>query len=561
MKLLSILLLLTGFTHGVILPQGTEYFRHGVASGDPLPDGIILWTRITPSEDDLPGRVAEDRPDIEVGYEIATDENFSHIIHSGTTLAQAASDYTIKVDPRQLTPATNYYYRFTYQGTQSLVGRAKTAPEDSSPAGTRFGLVSCANYEAGLFSAYRYLAQREDLDFILHGGDYIYEYPHNVYPAPAEAGRVHDPLVEIINLEHYRRRHAKYKADLDLQLLHQKVPFICTWDDHESTNDSHRTGAENHTEGDEGNWIQRQSWAYQAYFEWMPIRLPDPTHAPQRIYRNWQYGSHVELITLDLRQYRDAPPSQAELIAGATDRTNLGPEQKTWFKNVLSESSATWKLINNAHMITPVDLPALAVPDVREAIEAFASEGVSPLNSLTLGQPYNTDQWDGFPDERQEILDHLDEQDINNVAFLTGDIHSLWACEVPKNKTAYKLPASALNPDGERAVAIEIVCPSITSDNLNEILGAEPRTLTLAVEETFMAQNPWIKDIELDSHGFTVVDVNADRIRADWFFISDRAARNPSLKFYRGYTADAWDLTGAGEAAIVEETENRLPPR
>lgn len=541
-----------------VLPQGVQFFQHGIASGDPLPDRVVLWTRITPSDADQPGVVPSGAPDVSVSWDVATDDQFQTIVKSGNATSRASADYTVKIDPGGLSPATWYYFRFTYEGTQSPTGRTRTAPADASAANVRFGHCSCANFEAGPFAAYRYMAQRDDLDFILHGGDYVYEYKEGEYPEGGpNTGRSHEPKVEMTTRAGYRQRHAQYKRDLDLQYLHSRYPFICTWDDHEISDDAYSAGATNHTEGTEGTWSQRQRDAYEVYFEWMPVRPILPGTTPPSIYRTSRYGSLVELITLDLRQYREKPPGQGEVTL-YPNRKHMGDAQKNWFLDKLSASTATWKLINNSVMISAVDVPAASV-DTTALIAAFASKGQSApsATALTPGQPYNTDQWDGYPNERQLVLDHLENNNINNVAFLTGDIHSLWASEVPYNKATYRT--------APRAVAVEFVCSSVTSDNLNEI-AKQPDTpraeSTIAVENGFKIQNPWIKDIELDSHGFSVVDVNASRIRADWYFISDRRARNPSLRFYRGYEAAAWNLgSTTGPAAVVTETTTRLSPR
>lgn len=226
-------------------------FLHGLASGDPLPDGVLLWTRITPTPESLPG--SGKGPDTAVGWEVAEDSAFTKVVARGTTTSTAETDHTVKADVRGLRPATVYWFRFTAGTTVSAVGRTRTAPAtDAATSGVRFGVVSCANWEAGYFSAYRHLAARADLDAILHLGDYIYEYAAGGYPDAEYGVRQHSPRHEILTLADYRLRHATYKTDPDLQALHAAHPVVAIWDDHEIANDAWSGGAENHTPGTEG---------------------------------------------------------------------------------------------------------------------------------------------------------------------------------------------------------------------------------------------------------------------------------------------------------------------
>jgi alkaline phosphatase D len=496
-------------------------FAHGVASGDPLPEAVLLWTRVTPSDEATPGS-GLGVPAL-VRWEVSLTPDFWKIVRKGQVLATAASDHTVKVDVTGLQPATTYYYRFLFKETSSPVGRTRTAPAaDAAVSSLRFGLASCSNYEAGYFAAYRHMAARNDLDFVLHVGDYIYEYESGAYgPGPA-IGRVHDPLTEIITLSDYRRRHAQYREDADLQALHAAYPFVCTWDDHELTNDTYNGGAENHQPGTEGDFFARRAAAYRAYFEWMPIRLPDPLNAPSRIYRKFQFGSLADLLMLDLRQYRDQQPlSGADPARDHPDRVIVGREQLDWLKGELGASSALWKLVGNSVMIAPIDFRNPFIPP-----ELLAQLG------LMMGVPFNVDSWDGYTDDRRELLDHVAANDIRNVTFLTGDIHSSWACEVPRDSLAYL--------GGVPPAAVEIVGTSITSDNLNEILGAPPRNpLSQQVETLFKAANQHVKLLEFDSHGYSVVDLTPQRLQADWYYISERTDVNATQQFATAYQVPA----------------------
>jgi len=331
--------------------------------------------------------------------------------------------------------------------------------------------------------------------------------------------RAHDAPGEMVTLAEYRRRHAQYKADADSQAMHAAHPLIATWDDHEMTNNAWDGGAENHQPNTEGDFYVRRAAAYQAYFEWMPIRLPDPAGAPTRIYRQFQFGDLADLNMLDLRQYRDEQAtSGADPAKDDPDRVIIGREQLDWLKEELGASPTRWKLIGNSVMITPVDFRSPLPPQLA---------GIAQSLGLMMGVPFNVDSWDGYTDDRRELLEFLAAEGIADVAFLTGDIHSTWACDVP-------LAA------GGPSVAVEFVGTSVTSDNLNEILGQPPRNPTSRVVETiFKVGNPHVKLLEFDSHGYAVVDVTPERLQVDWHYLSDRADALATQTFAAAYQSVA----------------------
>ncbi|MGH3313723.1 MAG: alkaline phosphatase D family protein [Streptomyces sp.] len=480
-------------------------FRHGVASGDPLPDAVVLWTRVTPTQEAQPGSGAG--PTTDVSWEIATDSGFRGIAATGQASAGPTGDHTVKVDAKGLTAGTTYWYRFICAGETSPAGRARTAPAPTAtvPA-LRFGVVSCANYMGGFFSAYRHLAGRSDLDAVLHLGDYLYEYGDGEYgPGPA-IGRGHVPATEMVTLSDYRRRHAQYKGDPDLQALHAAAPFIVTWDDHEVTNDAWSGGAENHTSGTEGDWEARRAAARRAWGEWMPVREPDP----RRIFRRLTFGALADLSMLDLRSYRSKQVEQTQL--GEVDdpaRTITGDEQMRWLKDNLATAKARWKLVGNPVMIAPVVFPPLP-QDISRPINDKA--GLLPPD----GVPIIVDQWDGYTADRRELLSHLHDNGIDDTVFLTGDIHSSWVADLPVDAGTYPTSPS---------VATELVCTSITSDNLDDITKSEPRTTSVAVEEGIKASNRHVKMLEFDSHGYSLLEVTPERVQMDWVYISDRTDR------------------------------------
>jgi alkaline phosphatase D len=488
-------------------------FLHGIASGDPLPDGVLLWTRITPTPDAVPG--SGKGPDTAVSWEVAEDKGFARIVARGSTTSKAASDHTVKVDVRGLRQATVYYFRFTAGASVSPVGRTRTAPAtDAATPGVRFGVVSCANWESGYFSSYRHLAARADLDAILHLGDYIYEYATGGYPEPKYVVRQHSPKNEIITLADYRTRHATYKTDADLQALHATHPVIAIWDDHEFANDTWSGGAENHTPGTEGDWAARAAAARQAYFEWMPVRAS----TEGTVYRRLRFGKLADLHLLDLRSFRS---QQTKIGNGSVDdpeRTITGRAQLDWLKAGLAGSDASWKLVGTSVMISPVafgSLPAHLLEPIAELL-GLPKEGLA----------INVDQWDGYTDDRKELLAHLTQRGIKNTVFLTGDIHMAWANDVPVKAATYPLSQSA---------ATEFVVTSVTSDNLDDILHVAPNTLSLVAETAVKAANRHVKWLDMDNHGYGVLDITAEHSQMDYYVIYDKTKQDATTKWSRSY--------------------------
>jgi alkaline phosphatase D len=488
-------------------------FLHGVASGDPLPDGILLWTRVTPGSQAIPGSGLG--PDTEVSWTVAKDKAFTTIVAKGSTIATAATDHTVKADIRGLQPATDYWFRFSAGGTDSPAARTRTTPAaDASVAGLRFGVVSCANWEAGYFSAYRHLAARNDLDAWLHLGDYIYEYKSGEYGTRGTVVRPHAPANEILTLADYRTRHGRYKTDPDLQALHHKAPVVAIWDDHEFADNSWSGGAVNHTEGAEGAWTDRQTAAKQAYFEWMPVR---PAIAGTT-YRRLRFGKLADLALLDLRSFRSQQASTASGSVDDPDRTITGRAQLDWLKSGLKSSDTTWRLVGNSVMISPF------------AVGALSADLLKPLAKL-LGLPQegiavSTDQWDGYTDDRRELLAHLRSNAIRNTVFLTGDIHMAWANDVPVDAGTYPLSPSA---------ATEFVVTSMTSDNLDDIVKVPEGVVSAVASPIIRAANRHVHWVDTDRHGYGVLDITADRAQMDYYVLSDRTNPNATSSWARSY--------------------------
>ncbi|MCQ0022355.1 alkaline phosphatase D family protein [Streptomyces somaliensis DSM 40738] len=504
-------------TAAAVANASAPVFLHGVASGDPLPDGVLLWTRVTPSPDALPG--SGKGADTEVGWEVAEDRGFTRTVARGTVTATAGTDHTVKVDVRGLRPATSHWFRFTagVPGAEAVspVGRTRTAPGYDDPTqGVRFGVVSCANWEAGHFAAYGHLAARADLDAVLHLGDYVYEYGTGEYPRTADVLRPHEPRHETVTLADYRLRHATYKSDAHLQALHAAHPVIAIWDDHEVADDTWSGGAGNHTPGAEGDWAARVTAAKRAYFEWMPVR----TSTEGTVYRRLRYGKLADLHLLDLRSFRSRQASAGSGAVDDPDRTITGRAQLDWLKAGLASSDATWRLVGTSVMISPVAFGSLP---------AHLLKPVAELMGLpTEGLAVNTDQWDGYTDDRRELLAHLRERAVRNTVFLTGDIHMAWANDVPVTAATYPRSPSA---------ATEFVVTSVTSDNLDDILRVPAGTASVAAATALKAANRHVHWIDMDHHGYGVLDVTPERSQMDYHVISDRTNPDASDRWTRSY--------------------------
>ena len=499
-------------------------FQHGVASGDPLPDSVVLWTRVTPTPDAVPGSGIGGK--VIVRWEVATDERFRAVVRRGRLVTGSARDHTVKLDARGLEPERWYWYRFTALGRTSPVGRTRTAPAaGDTPENLRIGFASCANWPAGLFAAYRGLAEREDLHAIVHLGDYLYE-------SGSSNVRAHAPDREIVSLSDYRARHGQYKTDPDLQAAHAVAPWILTWDDHEVTNDSWSDGAENHQPDTEGEYAARKARAHRAYDEWMPVRMDGTARLDDgtRLYRRLRFGTLAELSMLDLRSYRSEQIAQMGTDTGVDDpeRTLTGEQQMDWLLEGLQQDRARWKVVGTSVMFSPLKVAALP----RDVVGAINT--LSPLLPQD-GVYANPDQWDGYTADRRTVVDHLVAREVQDTVFLTGDIHSAWAIEVPTDVGAYPLAPTT---------AVEFVCTSVTSNNLKDALGTPSRSApNLAAEQAILAANPHIKYLNFDDHGFCVLDLTAERAQCDWFVIGSRTEKDTPITWTRSFRTPSGSST------------------
>jgi alkaline phosphatase D len=458
-------------------------FRHGVASGDPLTDRVMLWTRVTPA--DAGGSTAP----IVVRWRIASDERLARIVASGTAQAAAARDFTVKVDAGTLQPGRTYYYAFDVAGEQSPVGRTKTLPARGIDR-LRLASVSCANYPAGYFNVYRALANRSDLDVVVHLGDYIYEFANGVYGDGSESGRVPIPVGEASTLADYRGRYATYRSDIDLQDAHRLHPFVVVWDDHEIVDNASVTGAPTHT-AKYGSWASRLGGAYQAYLEWMPIR--ESAMPGIRLYRSFSFGDLADLVMLDTRGLRDAQVPGKDFDA-LTDprRSLLGAEQEAWMAAQLrasQQAGTRWRLLGQQVLFAPLTTPGVSVQ--------------------------NTDVWDGYPAARRRVFDLIASDKLTDIAILTGDIHSSWAMDVPGPGSRYN------SRTGAGSVAVELVTPAVSSPPLFASAELRERVTLLKLAASHL------KYLEGEKRGYLLLDVTRDRLQADWYHVPNVSERSP----------------------------------
>ena len=523
-------------------------FDHGVASGDPLADSLIIWTRITP---------LENVTSVNVVWQASTDANFTTISHDGETQVSDATDFTLKVDLQGLDANTTYYYRFISNGKTSPTGAGKTLPTDNIEQ-VKFAVVSCANYPAGYFHVYGEIAKQTDLDAVLHLGDYIYEYGNTGYATEnaAELGRLlpDDNSDEIISLADYRKRYAHYRKDENLQAAHSHCAFITVWDDHEITNDTWRNGAENHNDG-EGEFSERKMHALQAYFEWMPIRnVADK----ERIYRRFEFGNLVSLHMLDTRvlardeqvNYADfdltSSQGQTDFVAAISSPTRalLGNEQLTWLTDGLTTATTQWQVLGQQVLMTKMHLPfeilqLLMNIQVTQANGADPSALLAQANTLfsELAQikgrvlagdptvtseqrarvettaPYNLDAWDGYAYEREVILGTAIAA-RKNLVVLAGDTHNSWAGQ---------LVTDASNPVSANAAAgVEFATSSVSSPGLENYLALNTQS-SEAVAQIEQVIALLVNDLaynNLVERGYLTVTFTQQQALAQWHYVS-----------------------------------------
>lgn len=542
--------------------SGRVSFDHGVASGDPLPDRVIVWTRVAPQTS---------RKRVKVRVEMASDEKFKSLVHSSSETATAESDYTVKIDIKGLLAGTVYYYRFRSGRATSPVGRTKTLPEGDADS-VKLAVFSCANYptsHGGYFNVYGHAAKMADVDAVVHLGDYIYEYgkaPSRENDNPQETGRDLPEYSdkEILTLDDYRRRYALYRTDPQLQALHAAHPFITVWDDHEIANDAYAGGAENHNEG-EGSFDARKAAALRAYYEWMPVR-PVNRNDSGRIYRSFSFGNLVELFMLDTRlagrekqlSYKDYFDQNTGFDGrrfhediSSPDRTLLGRDQLAWLEGKLAGSTAVWQVLGQQVLMGRMNIPAEIIPYLGDRTPAVAdlvdrlaeikeralrddpSPTQSDLDRINAVLPYNLDAWDGYPGEREVVLGVAYGAD-KNLVVLAGDTHNGWA--------------NNLKDVNGNQVGVEFATPSVSSGGLETYLKLEPKQAGEFARDLEVLVDDLVYSNARD-RGYMIVSFTPERAQSRWIYVDTVKQSEFSEMTSSGKTLSV--LAGKGNRELV----------
>lgn len=527
-------------------------FDHGVASGDPLQDRVILWTRLTPN--DVSAR-------LQVTWQIALDQQFKQIIKSDKVITTESDDFTVKVDATGLKADQSYFYRFIFGDKISPVGQTKTLAVNTSKVS--FAVCSCSNYPAGYFYVYREIA-KQNVDVVIHLGDYIYEYGAGEYASEdaVQLGRTlaADNNQEIIKLDDYRKRYALYRQDPDLQAVHQRHPFIVVWDDHELANDTWKDGAENHQEN-EGSFLERKLAALQAYFEWMPIRPIDDQKI--KIYRQFDFGHLVQLSMLDTRIIaRDEQLDYANYItasgldaakfqADLTDRnrTLMGYDQRDWLLGKLQQSTATWNVLGQQILMSKMQIPAELLfslaeitsgqpsADTLTKMQAQIKELVTLKMRLKQGDPtltlqekarvltvapYNLDAWDGYFAEREMLYGTL-AQLKKKIVVLAGDTHNAWSSNLYSQDGAF--------------VGVELATSSVSSPGMEKYLNI-PTDQLQQFEFAFTTLIDELNYCNLNQRGYLMVEFNEEKVHSEWIFVDSIKKSEYQVDTARYYQLD-----------------------
>ncbi|KYC36003.1 alkaline phosphatase [Scytonema hofmannii PCC 7110] len=464
-------------------PSFSAYpFSLGIASGDPLPDSVVLWTRLASDPLNGGGIPSVNMP---VQWQVALDENMKEVVRKGTVLATPNFAHSVHVDVRGLQPDRWYWYQFKVSNEVSPIGRTRTAPAYNARVDKlRFAFANCQDWQNGYYTAYQHLA-KEDLDLVVHLGDYIYEYG----PQPGGLRQHNSP--EIVTLADYRNRHALYKTDPNLQAAHAAFPWIVTWDDHEVENNYANLIPEENQ--DPEAFVTRRANAYQAYYEHMPLRRSSlPKSSNLQLYRRFTFGNIAEFNVLDTRQYRTDQPCDDGLKprcseAFASNATMTGTEQEEWLLRGLRESQSRWNVIAQQTMLAQFDF--------------------DPTPSQEL---FNLDQWDGYVAARNRLLEFFQKEHIRNPIVITGDIHSSWVHDL---KADFNNPHSA-------TVGTEFVGTSISSDFPDAFI--PPVVAALPA-------NPHTKFFDGKNRGYVRCSLTQDTWLADYRVVSTIREQNAAI--------------------------------
>jgi alkaline phosphatase D len=515
-------------------------FNEGVASFDPSQDRVILWTRYTPATQE------QGKP--QIFLDVARDKDFNNVVVNQSVEVDTNSDNTVHVDVSKLTSNTKYYYRFRSERTKSVsvTGETKTLPAVGEASQVKLAVVSCANFQAGLFNVYGAVAE-SDADVVVHLGDYIYEYQAGGYGtnnSTASLNRAHKPAGEILKVADYRERYRQYRSDEQLQKAHQLKPFICAWDDHEIANDAYKDGAENH-QANEGDFATRKLSAIQVWHEYLPARVQDNA----KIYRNFEIAGFVNLMMLDTRiigrdkqlSYTDyLTPTGLNSAKFLTDwqnpqRSILGQEQKNWLISKMNASNSKWQVLGNQVLMGKMFIPAEQLlltaqiasgttdPAVFAQYNKIATELVVIKTrmlqndpTLTAAEkarvqtvlPYNLDAWDGYPAEREMIYAAVSGKKIVSIA---GDTHNAWY--------------SALTDSAGKKTGTEFAAPSVSSPGFEAIFGNDPQVLG-GFEQANALLIDDLQYVDASKRGYVMAIFSANEAKAEWRYVNTILSKN-----------------------------------
>lgn len=509
-----------------------ERFGYGVASGDPLADRVILWTRVN---------VGDGGP-TSVQWELASDPGFAALVGSGSVATSSEQDFTVKVDATGLQPGRQYWYRFRHGSETSGIGRTRTLPSGNVNQ-VRIGVFSCAAFPVGQFHAYADAADRGDIDVALHLGDYIYEAGISAAEQAVATllARKLNPSYETVTLADYRARYAHYHTDADLRAFHALIPIIPVWDDHELVNGIWKDGAEGHDVG-EGSFTARREAAARAWREWLPVRVPDPA-SPLKIHRSFNFGNLATLHMLDARVIgRDAPIGRDGYLAGtASDpsRQMLGQAQQDWLAAGMAASQATWQVVGQQVPMGRMEVPLSVFDNFTQSrlddyITALdkAPASRTPAQQALVDQPkipMDLAHWGGYPAAREQLLAAATSAD-RNLVVLAGDSHNAFA--------------SNLRDAAGQAAGVEFATPSVTSTGL-EIKYRDISRQFLA--DALVKIMPDLQYAETSRRGYLLLTLTPQSARGDWIFVSSVLENNFTASVGRSLQT----LPGAANRSIV----------
>jgi len=528
-----------------LVPPPKADFKYGVASGDPLTDRVILWTH---------ARIADTTAPVWLTWQVAADNAFATVVRTGRVQTTEASFFTAKVDVTGLTAGTSYFYRFVDDaGVISTVGTTRTLPA-SNVASVKFAVFSCTLYSEGFFNVYD-AAAKSDAQYAIHLGDYLYEYgsdPKKFGNADAVAlGRVTVPANDMVSLSDYRARYALYRSDPNLQALHAKMPWIAVWDDHEFANNAYVGGAENHNPLTQGDWLARKAIAAKVYHEWMPIRTPDTANL-LKIYRSFDFGNLLSLHMLDTRiegrdqqydNFGDADGGVTRYVTGLTSGTDaarrmISTTQQSWLTSSISSSTASWQFLGNqdimARMWFPASVlqayataatnPAGVASAISNYLTAKATRAAAGTAALTPTQiallsapkiPYNLDSWDGYPSNREAVLQTIKAQK-KRLVTLSGDSHNAWFANLTTlagEKVGVEFAGSSVTAPGFESVGLGAMASSLDGSALVAQLGSAAVGAGLGLVDD-------LNYADTIRRGYLLMTVTSDAVKGEYMFVS-----------------------------------------